>query len=363
MSTLTVETRTHSAERESLAAPARKRIAELTVRAIEQKFWDPHFDIQAWRHAVRSHLDGVLGTEDMMNFEQRLNTLVQRANEFAPVPSSDIGFMHQSSRKRPAPKGLAARFRYCEPNECSPSHTAAMESTDVLYSRLGSGVGWLKVTKFPGAVGIEVANEIDRAIAELKASGCDRLVLDLRGHASGGLAFLRVMSNLTAGRMIGGYSITRRGAEKGIAKEKLKKFDWIPSQKWQLPWLVVTHGLGDPSVQIVTEGLGPQSFHGRTVLLVDKHTTGAGERIAAFAAENNLATIIGTQTAGKLVCSDSVQVGNGYLVRVPARVWYTGKGRLLEAVGVQPDVEIDFDSKFGASGSDNQLQRAKDLLC
>ena len=35
-------------------------------------------------------------------------------------------------------------------------------------------------------------------------------------------------------------------------------------------------------------------FHGRTVLLVDEATTGAGERIAAFAADEHLAPIVGT---------------------------------------------------------------------
>jgi hypothetical protein len=48
------------------------------------------------------------------------------------------------------------------------------------------------VTQFPGTVGIDIAKEIDRGITEL--NGCSRLIIDLRGNAGGGLAFLRVMS-------------------------------------------------------------------------------------------------------------------------------------------------------------------------
>lgn len=360
MDSSTVEQNTKSQVRETLAEPIRREIAEAAARAVEQKIWDPQFDRERWRDTVRSNWDRIMTATDAAAFEGELNELVQRANGCVQVPSADIGFFHESSRKRPMPKGLAARFRYCEPNECSPAYTATFETADVLYSRLGDGIGWLKVTKFPGAIGIDTANQIDLAVAELKRAGCDRLILDLRGNTSGGLAFLRLMSYLTPGRLVGGYSITRVGAEKGTPKERLKKFDWVPSQKWALPWLVLKYGLGDPSVSIVTEGIGPQPFHRRTAVLVDEQTTGAGERVAAFAAENHLATVVGTRTPGKLICSDSVKLGHQYLARIPARVWYTGQGRLLEGIGVQPEIELK--REVVGADLDNQLQETVNLV-
>jgi hypothetical protein len=357
MQSATVEQK-QAVRRTELNLPNRRQIAAAAVEAIEQKIWDPKFNKCRWREIVGSHWDQIVDASDTLLFESQLHKLIQRAAELIDVASSDIGFFHESSRKKPAPKGLSARFRYCEPNECSPAHTAALEGADVLYSRLGNRIGWLKVTKFPGAIGIDTANEIDQAILELKKAACDRLILDLRGNASGGLAFLRLMGYLTPGRLVGGYSITRIAAEKGTPKENLKQFDWVPNQKWALPWLVLKYGLGDPSVKIVTEGLGVQPFHGRTAVMIDQDTTGAGERVAAFAAENGLAKLVGIRTAGKLICSDSVKVGQGYLVRVPARVWLTGKGRMLEHVGVQPDVEVGFNS----NDRDNQLRTATALL-
>lgn len=44
--------------------------------------------------------------------------------------------------------------------------------------------------------------------------GCDRLIVDLRGNAGGGLAFLRVMSYLTPDRVPVGYSVTRARGER-----------------------------------------------------------------------------------------------------------------------------------------------------
>jgi carboxyl-terminal processing protease len=55
----------------------------------------------------------------------------------------------------------------------------------------------------------------------------------------------------------------------------------------------------DRSIRLVTEGLGPKPFHGRIVMLVNEHTLSAGEMVAAFAAENAPAKIVGTRRAAK----------------------------------------------------------------
>jgi len=43
---------------------------------------------------------------------------------------------------------------------------------------------------------------------------------------------------------------------------------------------------------------------------VNQHTTSAGEMIAAFAKENNLATIVGTTTAGRLLSGTGTGTSN-----------------------------------------------------
>jgi C-terminal processing protease CtpA/Prc len=227
----------------------------------------------------------------------------------------------------------------------------------VLISRVADGVGWLKVTKFPGAIGIDIAKQIDHAIHEL--TGCERLIIDLRGNAGGGLAFLRVMSYLTPERLPVGYSVTRARAETNYSKDTLAIFNHIPSQKAALIWLALKFGFRDDSVSIVTEGLGAQPFHGRVALLVDESTTGAGERIAAFAQERKLAPVVGARTAGRLICCSVYKVGHGYFVRIPARAWYTWSGELLEEKGVVPDYAV---AKGHQQTADVQLDQAVDVV-
>jgi carboxyl-terminal processing protease len=108
-------------------------------------------------------------------------------------------------------------------------------------------------------------------------------------------------------------------------------------------------------VRIVTEGLGSKRFHGRIALLVDESTTGAGERIAAFAKERQLAPVVGSKTAGRLICCSVYKVSHGYYVRIPARAWYTWRGDQLEGKGVLPDRVATND---GRESGDAQLDQA-----
>jgi C-terminal processing protease CtpA/Prc len=220
------------------------------------------------------------------------------------------------------------------------------------------GVGWLKVCMFPGAIGIDVAHDIDKAVESLD---CERLVIDLRGNTGGGIGCLRLMSYLTEGRIPVGYSVTRRRAEQGFSKEKLPVFDHIPSKKIGLLGLALKFVGRDQSVVISTEGLGKQRFHGKVVLLVNEHSASSCEMVAAFATENKLATIVGSATPGRLLGGHSFRVGHGYRIAIPVAAYYTWNGTFLEGKGVAPDVEEPFSVSAIRNGCDAQLQRAMDI--
>jgi C-terminal processing protease CtpA/Prc len=333
-----------------LSRAERDEIISKVIATVEGKHFDPHFEKDRWKTVAEERRVDILDAGGSAEFESSLSELIRC------VGTPDSAFFHESSRKK-VPKGLAARFQYCQPNECAPAYTQPSDAGDVLISKVAEGVGWLKVTKFPGAVGVDIAKQIDRAVEQL--NGCNRLVVDLRGNAGGGLAFLRVMSYLTPERIPVGYSVTRARAETNYSKETLATFDRIPSHKAALILLALKFGFRDDSVSVVTEGLGAKPFHGRTVLLVDQNTTGAGERIAAFARERNLATVVGSQTAGRLICCSVYKISNGYYVRIPARAWYTWGGEMLEGRGVQPDC---FVPDGEPASRDVPLDRAIDVV-
>src|SRR5207245_7305491 len=206
------------------------------------------------------------------------------------------------------PDGKRVEGNLIVPSPRSKSHPVIVPKA-VLCSQLPNGIGWLKVTMFAGAVGIDLAKMFDTAIAHRK--GSTRLIVDLRGNTAAGIGGLRLMSYLTPGKKEVGYSLTRKRKEKGYKREKLPKFGHIPSHKATLLWLALRYGFIDKSILVVTEGRGPQKFHGRVAILVNEHTASAGEMLAAFAAENRLATIAGAKTPGRLLSGPTSLVGTG----------------------------------------------------
>ena len=240
-----------------------------------------------------------------------------------------------------------------------------IEPTLVEAKRHDRELGYLKVTMFPGTIGVDVANQISAAAVELE--GAKGLVLDLRGNTGGGVGALRVMSLLTPDRIPVGFSLRRhwRGGELAEEKNGFVRFDSIPAKKsglWLLSLRFLPAMLKKAPIVLETEGLGQRSFQGNIVLLVDRHTASAAEMIVAFARANKLATIVGENTAGRLLSATSVKVGQGYRLALPIGAYHTWSGGVLEGAPIPPDVLVPFDWRERKAGVDRQLERAVELV-
>jgi carboxyl-terminal processing protease len=229
----------------------------------------------------------------------------------------------------------------------------------VTARKLAPDVGYMRVSMFPGVLGMDVARDMSRAIGDL---ACARLVVDLRGNTGGGIGCLRLMSHLCPDRRGVGYSVTRATARRGYSKDGLPQFDRIPASKLGVfPLLFRFAGRGR-SVAVFTEALGLQPHHGRVALLVNEHAASAAEMVAAFASENRLATLVGAKTAGRLVATSAFKVGFGYRLVLPVGAYYTWHDNNLEGRGVAPDVEEPVSPDALWKGEDNQLKRALECV-
>ena len=170
-------------------------------------------------------------------------------------PIFPVGEDSQYAVQKPDGKRVTGNLQVPSPR--SKKHPVIVPKS-VICSQLPEGIGWLKVTMFPGAVGIDLAKALDNAFAHLRES--TRLIVDLRGNTGGGIGGLRLMSYLTPGKMEVGYSLTRKRKEQGYEREKLPRFGRIPSRKSTLIWLALRYGFIDKSILVVTEGLGSPTF-------------------------------------------------------------------------------------------------------
>jgi carboxyl-terminal processing protease len=399
----------------------REKIFRKTCGVVEKQYFDPKFNGKNWPAMVSAGKQAILNAGEPPEFESRMHDLVRglgtsHTGFFHQSVNRVPGRLAVCAtfRKTETPEGL--RWMFQDVHEGGPAQRAGIAPLDVLVSvngralippeqpmfpmgttaavavrkrdqseatvnitipsprtrkqpyaepravsfrKLDGNIGYLKATIFPGLLGIDVARALDAAFAGL--SDCDRLVVDLRGNLGGGLGLLRLMSHLTPGKLPIGYSVTRKRAERGFDKESLRRFDWIPSSKLAIPIVALLHAGRDGSVVLMTEGLGPKKAHGSIVLLVNEHTVSAGEMITAFALENKLATIVGSETAGRLLGGTGFKVGNGYLVILPKAAFYTWQGKSYEGHGVTPDVPVAWSPEAAREGKDNQLDKAVEV--
>ena len=252
------------------------------------------------------------------------------------------------SAKVPKRKGTRSRPPIVEPKSLS-------------HAMVAPGIGLLRVTYFPGEMGIGFANALDVAMKSLKESGASRLIIDLRGNIGGGLGLARLASYLCPGQIPIGYSLTPGRLRAGYKREGLPSVP-MPSSRLALLWTLGRFTFRDKSLFLLTQGLGPQPFHSKIVLLVNEWTNSAAEMVAGFAAENGLATIVGKKTAGNVLGAANFKVGSGYWVRLPVFGWYTSKGDCLEGKGVSPDVVVEVDPCQLNVGVDQQMNKAIEIL-
>lgn len=227
--------------------------------------------------------------------------------------------------------------------------------------RILRSIGILKISFFSGAFGIRFSGLLDTAIASLKAQGCDRLIIDLRGCLGGSLGFARLVSYLCPDRLPIGFDITKKRLEQGYTVAQLPRVP-MPHTKIGLLICLTRFSVQDKSLVLLTQGLGKQPFHGRVVVLVNEWTNSAGEIAAQFAKETKLATVVGIKTRGNVLGSSMFNVGNEYQLYLPIFGWYGPSGNCAEGSGVRPDVLVDIDPDRLAHGEDAQLNKAVELL-
>jgi carboxyl-terminal processing protease len=257
----------------------------------------------------------------------------------------------------PKPKRKANLLPYVEP------------SPVVAHKRIDRETGYIRIAMYPGEIGVEVANEVSSAVQQLNP--VSRLIFDLRGNTGGGIGVLRVMSLLTAERLPVGLFINGKMITGAHSHDDALVFDRIPKSKHGLIPLAVRFGSATllrklkgrkAPIAILTEGMGVQRFHGRVVLLVDRHTASANEILVGFARETGLATIVGEPTPGRLLGGSKFRLPHGYWVALPVGEFRTAEGMKLEGRSISPDVEVPFDPTLARTGVDLQLAKAIEVV-
>jgi carboxyl-terminal processing protease len=194
-------------------------------------------------------------------------------------------------------------------------------ATDVTGRIQGPGVGYVRVVAF----GAATATHLQSQIATLTKGGAAKLIIDLRGTATGSI-------------------------EEGIKAARL----FVPTG--QIATLE-TRGQGN-TVHRAQKGDG--SVTTPIVLLSTTGTSGAAEVFAAALLDNKRATLIGEHTLGRAGLQKLVKLPDGSGLWMTYARYLSPTGVVIHGTGLNPSVEVEEpDVEFGdAPKSDPILDKA-----
>ena len=169
----------------------------------------------------------------------------------------------------------------------------------------------------------------NKALAEFRASGSHRLLIDLRGNPGGYLA-----------------------SAVSISSHFLPQDEVIVTEDYDGHKENISHK---------SRGTGGIPEGTRIVILIDQGSASASEIVAGALQDHDKATLIGTHSFGKGSVQELVDIGSGALKITVAR-WLTPSGRSISDGGLAPDIEVARTQADVTEGKDPQTERAISFL-
>lgn len=102
------------------------------------------------------------------------------------------------------------------------------------------------------------------------------------------------------------------------------------------------------------------------VILVNGNSASASEVMASCFNDNyKNVTIIGTKTYGKGTVQQTVKLSSGTSFKYTTEKWLTSKGKTVDGVGINPDINIELDQSYYSNPTyenDLQVKKAVEIL-
>ena len=200
-----------------------------------------------------------------------------------------------------------------------------VESPTVKTEVMEDGIGYIQISEFDEVTPDQFAD----GLATLRESGMKKMILDLRGNPGGSL-----------------YAVVN------IAKMMLPEGN-----------IVYTEDKNGKKVEYKCDG--DHKLDIPLIVLIDGNSASASEILAGAIQDYGIGTLVGTTSFGKGIVQQIVDFRDGSAIKVTVSSYYTPNGRNIHGIGIEPDVEVKFDSAAyydSETPVDNQLEKAKEML-
>lgn len=197
-----------------------------------------------------------------------------------------------------------------------------IEIQTVEYEMKDGQIGYIAVSEFDDVT----YDQFKTALDDLEAQGMQGLVIDLRGNPGGNLSTVTDMLKLL-----------------------------LPEGT-----IVSTKDKYDHTEEITCDG--SNEFTKPLAVLVNQYSASASEIFSGAIQDYGIGQIVGMTTYGKGVVQQLMDLGDGTYLKVTIAEYYTPSGRSINGVGVEPDVEVEYEYDPENPEADNQLDKALEVV-
>ncbi len=198
-----------------------------------------------------------------------------------------------------------------------------VETPTVSWEMKENDIAYIKINEFDTVT----VDQFAEALAEAKGNRMKALIIDLRSNPGGSLSAVVDIARmlLPQGRIV--YTEDKYGKQNNYNCDGTHEID--------VPMAVLVNG----------------------------YSASASEILAGAIKDYKKGTLIGTTTFGKGIVQQIFTLEDGSAVKLTVSHYYTPNGNDIHKVGIEPDVELEFDNDaYEKDETDNQLEKAIELL-
>ena len=197
-----------------------------------------------------------------------------------------------------------------------------VETPTVRYEMKEDGIGYLRISEFDSVT----YSQFMEAKQALEEQGMCGLIVDLRGNPGGNLSTVTQILN----------EILPKGL------------------------IVYTQDRNEKKEEIWSEGKTPLTIP--LAVLVNGNSASASEIFSGAVQDYGIGTIIGTTTYGKGVVQQLFPLSDDTIAKLTISEYFTPKGRNIDGIGIEPDIEIEYEPDETNPEADNQLEKAMETV-
>ena len=197
-----------------------------------------------------------------------------------------------------------------------------IESPTVEYQMLDNDMAYIQITEFD----LVTTEQLEEAYKQAQTDGMKGLILDLRSNPGGNLSTVCDIARMILPKGLIVYTEDKYG--------KREEYTCDGANQIKVPLVVLTNG----------------------------YSASASEILAGAVKDYGIGTLVGTTTYGKGIVQKVINLSDGSAVKLTVSNYFTPNGNNIHKIGIEPDVEVEFDAEQYKNGVDNQLEKAKEVL-